>query len=120
MTMARCLIAEKKNLLKRFWAESTTTFIYLLNKLSTNSLSSLTIFKAWFDNKFSLSHLKAFDNICYALMLKSKRTKLDHKATPAIFVGYLNKSTNYKIYDVIIGKISISRDLKFHESEKWN
>ena len=48
LEMTRCLQHEK-DLPKVFWAEATSTVVYLLNKLPTKTLKKQTPFEVWFE-----------------------------------------------------------------------
>ncbi|KAL8123781.1 hypothetical protein AgCh_011684 [Apium graveolens] len=48
-----------------------------------------------------------------------KRGKLDDKSKKYIFVGYSEASKAYKLYNPIIRKIVISRDVIFNEEASW-
>ncbi|XP_021901157.1 uncharacterized protein LOC110817069 [Carica papaya] len=52
--------------------------------------------------------------------LKVKRDKLDKKAIPGIFVGYSTVSKAYKVYQPQTGRMIVSREIQFHEEEKWD
>jgi len=79
MEMSRCLFSEKC-LPKVFWDEAINTSIYLLNMLPTKALRGKTPFEAWYGSKHSVEHLRIFGYVCYALVPKVKRDKLDHKS----------------------------------------
>jgi len=119
MEMTRCLLHEK-GLPKRFWAEATSTSVFLLNRLSTKALKRKTPFEAWFGYKPRLLNLKIFGCLCFSYIPQVKRDKLDKKAEPGIFVGYSNISKAYRIYLPQTDKVIISRDIKFLETESWN
>ena len=48
LEMTRCLLHEK-NLPKKFWAETTSTVVYFLNRLPIKTLKKQTPFKVWFE-----------------------------------------------------------------------
>ena len=50
-------------------------------------------------------------------MPKERRTKLDDKAIPCIFLGYGNEEFGYRLWDPNTKKFIRSRDVIFHEDE---
>lgn len=108
----------EKNLPKSFWAEAANTAVFLQNRLPTKALNDQTPFEAWYGNKPSLKFLILFGCLCFTYIPQNKRDKLDKKASPGIFVGYVNKA--YKIFDPQTGQFVVSRDVNFVENEEWN
>ncbi|KAA3477077.1 pleiotropic drug resistance protein 3-like [Gossypium australe] len=66
MDMERCMLFESK-LLNEFWVKAVNTLAYLLNRLPTKAVNEKIPFKAWFEYKPSVSHLKV------------KRSKLERR-----------------------------------------
>ncbi|KAG5235903.1 mitochondrial protein [Salix suchowensis] len=64
--------------------------------------------------------LRVFGNTCFVHIPQIKRDKLGKKAMQGIFVGYSTISKAYKVYLPQTQKISITRDVQFHEDEQWN
>lgn len=58
----------------------------------------------------SCAHLKPFGCLCYTTILKCNRDKLDPRAVPCVFIGYLfgMKGTNYTICPP---KVSLSPEM---------
>ncbi|KAG8487132.1 hypothetical protein CXB51_020669 [Gossypium anomalum] len=98
LDIARCLLFQSK-LPSKFWAEAVNTSVYLLNKLPTHAVKDKTPFEAWHGLKPTVSHLKVFGCVCYALIPAEKRTKLERKAAPGIFVGYNSIKKGYKLIE---------------------
>ena len=65
-------------------------------------------------------HFKFFGCVTYACMLDELRKKLENKGHKCIFVGYSKGTKAYKLYDPVIRKVSISRDVEFVENESWD
>jgi hypothetical protein len=119
MEMARCLLFEK-DLPKKFWAEAVNTVVFLLNRLPTRALQNKTLYEAWHGYKPSLQNLKIFGCLCFNYVPQVKRDKLDKKAEAGIFVGYINVTKGYRVFQPQTEKVIVSRDIKFIETEKWN
>ena len=115
LDMARCLLFEAK-MPNNFWAEAVNTSVYLLNRLPTKAVIGKTPFEAWFGQKPIVSHLKVFGCLCYALVPAEKRTKLERKSVPGVFVGYSSVKKGYRIFDPSTKKVIVSRDVKFNEA----
>lgn len=89
--------------------------MYLLNRLPTKAVKGKTPFEAWFGFKLSVSHVRVFGCINYAHVLVVKRSKLERRSLPSIFVGYSSTKKGYMIFDLFTNKILVSRDVKFNE-----
>ncbi|KAG5225961.1 gag-pol polyprotein [Salix suchowensis] len=61
-----------------------------------------------------------FGCVCFSHIPQVKRDKLDKKSEPGIFIGYCSSSKAYKVYQPKTRKIVVSRDVIFHEEQKWN
>ena len=116
--MARSML-KAKNLPNQFWAEVVATPIYLRNISPTKAVQNQTPYEAWYGVKPSVSHLKVFGCISYAL-IKYFRHKLEKKSEKCVFVGYSLKSKAYRLYNPISGKIVISREALFNETTSWS
>lgn len=60
-------------------------------------------------------HLKAFGCVCFGSTILVHGTKFDAEASPCVFIGYSVLHKGYKVLDISTDKVSISRDVKFHE-----
>ncbi|KAA3483479.1 Integrase, catalytic core [Gossypium australe] len=89
--------------------------LYRLNKLPTNVVKEKTPFEAWHGLKPTVSHLKVFGCVCYTLIRTEKRTKLERRFVPRIFVGYSSTKKAYRVFDPSTKKIMVSRDVKLDE-----
>ena len=110
----------EKNLPKEYWAEATSTAVFLLNRLPTKAVNGKIPFEAWYGLKPNLKNLKLFGCLCFAHVPQVKREKLDKKAEVGIFIGYNNSSKAYRVFQPQTKKILISRDVVFMEDEEWD
>lgn len=69
----------------------------------------------WQGRRISYSHLKVFGCQGFALVPKEKRSKLDPKSEPCIFIGYGEDQFGFKLWSLIEKKIIRSRDVVFNE-----
>ena len=56
VSMAQSMI-KAKNLPTRFWGETVTTMVFILNRSPTKALKGKTPFEAWYGRKSSVSFL---------------------------------------------------------------
>ena len=75
--------------------------------------------EAWSGCKPAVDHFRVFGCIAYVHIPDEKRRKLNDKGVKCIFLGVSDHSKSYKLYDPIIKKIVISRDVIFDEEKTW-
>ncbi|GJR53952.1 retrovirus-related pol polyprotein from transposon TNT 1-94 [Tanacetum coccineum] len=109
---------KSKSLHNSFWAEGVATAVYLLNISPTKAVWNETPYEAWCGNKPSVSHLRVFGCICYALCTIEKH-KPEEKSQKFIFVGYFTQSKAYRLYDPTHEKIVVNRNVLFDKSSSW-
>jgi len=98
-----------------YWAEVIHTAVYLRNRSPTASLDEITPYEAWFGFKPRVKHLRVFGSVCYALVPKEKRTKLDSRSLKCTMIGYSDEKKGYRL--LTNGKFIVSRDVIFYETE---
>ena len=112
MEMARCMV-KSQALPHSFWLEAVMCATYVLNRCPTKALQSITPYEAWHGRKPSISHLRVFGCLAYAMVPVQQRRKLDDKAVKCTFVGYSSESKGYHLYHPQTKRILISRDVVF-------
>ncbi|KAG6385388.1 hypothetical protein SASPL_154223 [Salvia splendens] len=100
--------------------EAVATAIFLLNISPMKAVQNRTPYEAWGGTKLTVSHLRVFGCVAYALVSSQRRRKLDEKSVKCIFIGYSSQSKAYKLYIPLSGKVIISRDVVFHEDAGWD
>lgn len=105
------------NLPNSFWVEAIVTAVYLSNVSRTFAVWRKTPHEAWFEMKPKVSHLRVFGYVALVHMAIQKLQKLEDRAVIGIFIGYCSDAKAYRIYLLDSGKVLISRDVKFVESE---
>eukprot|EP00253_Pinus_taeda_P002251 PITA_02251 len=113
--MARSMLTFNR-LSPTYWAEAIHTAVYMRNRSPTASLDGITPYEAWFGFKPRVKHLRVFGSICYALIPKEKRTKLDSRSLKRTMIGYSNEKKGCHL--LTNGKFIVSRDVIFDETEK--
>jgi hypothetical protein len=52
--------------------------------------------------------------------IKPGLSKMEDRSTPMVFLGYDEGSEAYRLYDVVGGKVVVSRDVVFNEVATWS
>ena len=101
-----------------FWEFAVMTAVYLRNRSPTKALTDATPYEAWRGDKPDLSHLRVFGCRAYMHVDKTKRSKLQPRSIPVIFVGYAPEAKGCLVCDPVGSnkKTHVSRDVTFHES----
>lgn len=94
--------------------------MYLINRSPTQVVHNKTPFEAWHGVKLAVSHHRVFGCIAFALIPSYKLHKLDEKFKKCLFIGYYPESKAYKLYNPLLCKVIISRDVVFYEDTRWN
>lgn len=109
-----------RNVPEALWAEAVQTAVYILNRTPTKQAPDSTPYEMWTGTIPRLNHIRTFGCVAYELVPGQQRNKWDPKARKKMFVGYDNDSPNYKLYDPLTRKFTISRDVTFQEDVSWN
>ena len=117
--MARSMM-KAKGMPARFWGEAVTTAVFILNRAPTKALKGKTPFEAWYGRKPSVSFHWTFGCISHVKKTKSVLTKLEDRSTLMVFLGYMEGTKAYRLYDPHGGKVLVSRDVMFDEKAAWD
>ena len=110
---ARTMILSK-NLPLSLWAEAVNTAIYVLNK-TVWTADGVTPYEMWVGKTPNLKHLRIFGSEAFVHIPKQFTQKFDARAKKAVFVGYQGDSGNYRLYEPTTKKVSMSRNVMFHD-----
>ena len=102
-----------QNLHFSFWAEATTTIVYIQNRCPHSILENITPKEVFIGKKPNLSHLRIFGYPVYIHVLKERRSKLEPSGKKGIFVGYSENSKGYRVYVPRQRSVEINRDVIF-------
>ena len=97
-----------------------TTTVFILNHAPTKALTGKTLFKAWYGRKRSVSFLQTFGCIGHVRKMKSNLTKLEDRSTPMVFLGYMEGTKAYRLYDPRGDKVLVSCDVVFDKKVAWD
>jgi hypothetical protein len=96
MECARSMI-RAQGLDLEFWAEAVNTAVYIKNRCPTKALDSKTPQEAWTGVKPDVSHLRVFGCKAFAHIPDEKRSKLEPKSIPCVFLGYCEGTKAYRL-----------------------
>ena len=99
-----------------FWPQAVKAAVYLRNRSPTRALTNATPYEAWRGDKPDLAHLRTFGCRAFMHLDKTKRSKLEARSIPVIFVGYAPEAKAWLVYEPIGKQTHTSRDVTFHES----
>jgi hypothetical protein len=102
----------------KFWAEAVNTAIYIKNQCPIKVLESKTPQEAWTDGKLDVSHLRVFGCKAFAHIPDEKKSKLESKSMPCVFLGYCEGTKTYHSMCVETKRIIKGRDVVFLEGTK--
>lgn len=113
---ARCLLFDA-NLGKEFWAEATSTAVYLQNRSVAAALGNITPYEIWTGCKPDVSHIRIFGSTAMVHVAKEKRKKWDKKSQKCILIGFPDDIKGYRLYNPETKTILTSRDVIIVEQE---
>lgn len=70
----------------------------------------------FFQHKPQYEHFRNFGCLCCASILTQGRSKFDERATACVLIGYPLHQKGYKVLELEIKRLFISRDVKFFET----
>jgi hypothetical protein len=102
--IVRCMI-RSMGMTSYFWVEVVTTTVYILNRVPTRSLKSVTPYEACHDRTPSVEHMRAFGCTVHVKNVGPGITKLSDRSTPMVLVGYETSTKRYRMYNPAIKKV---------------
>ncbi|KAG7539387.1 Reverse transcriptase RNA-dependent DNA polymerase [Arabidopsis suecica] len=100
-----------------FWSYCALTAAYLINRTPTPLLQGKTPFELIYHRPPPLNHVRVFGCVCYAHNQKHGGDKFASRSNKSIFLGYPFAKKGWRVYNIETGKISVSRDVVFSETE---
>ncbi len=117
MECARSMICSQ-GLDLEFWAKAVNTVVYIKSWCPIKTLDSKTPPEAWIGRKPDIFHLRVFGCKTYAHILFEKKSKLESKSIPRVFLGYCEGTKTYCLMCVESKRIIKSWDVVFLEGTK--
>ncbi|XP_074318206.1 uncharacterized protein LOC141655000 [Silene latifolia] len=105
------------NLPIKFWGDCILTATYLINLMPSPVIDNNTPFKLIFGTEPVYDNLRVYGCVCYATMPPTFSDKFGNRARKCIFIGYPHNQKGYRLYDVQLHKVFVSRDVVFKEQE---
>jgi hypothetical protein len=117
MECARSMILARR-LKHEFWGEAVNTVVYIKKRCPTEVFDSKTPQEAWNGKKPDVSHLRVFSYKAFAHIPDKKRTKLESRSMPCVFLRYYDDTKTYRLMCVETKRIIKSRYVVSIEGSK--
>ncbi|SGY26754.1 BQ5605_C018g08773 [Microbotryum silenes-dioicae] len=101
----------------RLWAKAARYFVHCKNLMPHAGIRGDIPDTCWHGVAPDISSLRAFGCRAWHCLPSVKRTDLDPKAMPLIFVGLDDHAKAYRLFDPVTRKIILSRNIAFRKSE---
>lgn len=111
----RCMLLES-GLPLSYWAEATSTAVYVYNRTPASAISFALPEERWSGADAHHQHLRVFGCLAHAHIPDSKRKKLDAKSQSCTFLGYCTDRKAYRLLSHNLQKVIFSRDVVFNET----
>ncbi|KAG8485167.1 hypothetical protein CXB51_021347 [Gossypium anomalum] len=112
MEKVRCMLSNV-NFPKSFWAETSSTACFLINRSPSVAIEKKTPQEVWSGNPANYFDLKIFRCPAYTHV---DNGKLEPRSIKCIFLGYKAGVKGYKLWCLENRKVMISRDVVFDET----
>lgn len=108
---------------EKLWGEAAVTAVYTLNRVMNSNTKPKTPYELYFGRKPRISHMRVFGARCFMKLQEKKRSgyqkKLEPRSTAMVMVGY-DRDFTYRLFEPQSGKVFLSREVVFDESESQN
>ncbi|KAM0024788.1 putative RNA-directed DNA polymerase [Helianthus debilis subsp. tardiflorus] len=116
LEMARALHFEA-NLPIKFWGECVMTAAYIINRIPSKVLKNKTPYEVLLGKSPSYSHLRVFGCLAYYWNYDTRGDKFEPRGRPGVFLGYPYGTKGYRVYDLELHKLIVSRHVEFIEEK---
>ena len=117
--MVRCMLCDKQ-VPKAFWPEVARWTVHVLNRSPTLVLKDKTLEEMWSGVKPKVDYFRVFRCLAHVHVPDQKRRKLDDKSLQCVLLEVSHESKAYRLFDLAIRRIIVSRDVSFEEDKDWN
>jgi hypothetical protein len=115
----RCMLLHS-SLPPQLWGEAALNVIVTLNVSGHRSLNGMTPYEKWNGHKPKVSHLRMFGEPCFPMIMqKDWKSKLEPRASNAVFVGYDNVKKAYRCYESASDSIILTPTVNFQKTVRW-
>jgi transposase InsO family protein len=97
----------------RFWCETLSTSVHLINRLLSPMLNHVSPFFKLFGHSSLYSDLRTFGCVCFLHLPAHERHKLTTQSVKCAFLGYAIPQKGYVCYDPHVRRIRVSRNVIF-------
>jgi hypothetical protein len=111
--MARCMLYSKR-LHKTIWVEAICFVNFILNRFPTKQVMHVIPEEKWNGRKLNINNFNIFGSECWAHIPDEKWQKLEPKSHKFIFIGYVEDSKAYRLFDPSTQSVIIRRDVHFN------
>ena len=101
---------------KVFWVETVNIASFIINRSPSSAIDFKIPKEVWLGGLVDYSSLKIFGCPAYVHVQSGERSKLDLKLRKCIFLGFEEGVKGYRLWDLILKKTVISRDVIFDEA----
>ena len=88
---------------------------YIINQSPRFSLDGKVAEEVWIGKEVDYSSIRIFGCLAYMHIPSEERSKLDSKSKKGIFLGFKKGVKGCKLWDPVVEKVVISRDVVFNE-----
>lgn len=94
-----------------------STAFHTLNRVLLRPIKMKTKYELYFRKIPKLSYFRVFGSKCYVMNMKDYLTKFDPISSEGVFLGYLNNSKAYSVFNLRTLMVEESMNVAFDESK---
>nr|AAT85031.1 putative polyprotein [Oryza sativa Japonica Group]ABF96679.1 retrotransposon protein, putative, Ty1-copia subclass [Oryza sativa Japonica Group] len=101
----------------KFWGEAFLSAVYLINRTPSRVLHDVSPLERLLGHKPDYNALRVFGCACWPNLRPYNKHKLQFRSTTCTFLGYSTLHKGFKCLDPSTGRVYISRDVVFDETQ---
>ena len=98
-----------------YWGDCVLCAVHIINRLPTAALNFQTPYETLYNELPSYDQLRTFDCLALATNPNRDTDKFSPRGIPCVFLGYPSNQKGFKLLNLMIQKVFVSRDVTFHE-----